>query len=153
MLSECYDSWVEQRTTTFSKVGHANWVDWAGYKVDRWSTSGLLFSIGSGAISWSSKKQPIVALSSIEAEYKGLAIVVACEVVWLKRILKDLGVSINNPGLILAPSTWLGTRYSMLGQSTPRCTTTSFESVSLQGMSTFNISIPIFKWSTSSRKL
>ena len=71
-------------------------VDWAGFKVDRRSTSGSAFSLGSGALSWSSKKQPIVPLSSAEAEYRGGA-VAACEVVWLKRILKDLGVPIKDP--------------------------------------------------------
>ena len=62
--------------------GYTN-ADWAGYKADR----------SSGAISWSSKKQPTIALSSTEAEYKG-ATLATCEVVWLKRILKDLGVPI-----------------------------------------------------------
>jgi hypothetical protein len=41
-----------------------------------------MFSFGSGAISWSSKKQLTVALSSMEAKYRGAAII-ACEVVWL----------------------------------------------------------------------
>ncbi len=49
-----------------------------------------MFSFGSGAISWSSKKQPTVELSSTEAEYRGAAIV-ACEVVWLQKLLSDLG--------------------------------------------------------------
>ena len=70
--------------------------DWAGYKADRRSTSGFVFSLGNGAISGSNKKQPTVALSSIEAEYKG-ATVAACEAVWLKRILKDLGIPIKDP--------------------------------------------------------
>jgi hypothetical protein len=48
-----------------------------------------MFSFGSGAVSWSSKKQPTVALSSTEAEYKG-TIIVACEVVWLQKLLSDL---------------------------------------------------------------
>ena len=56
------------------------YADWAGYKADGRLTSGFVFSLGSGAISWSSKKQPNVALSSIEAEYRGV-VVVACEVV------------------------------------------------------------------------
>jgi hypothetical protein len=49
-----------------------------------------MFSFGSGAVSWSSKKQPIVALSSTKVEYKSAAIV-ACEVVWLQKLLSDLG--------------------------------------------------------------
>jgi hypothetical protein len=53
-----------------------------------------LFSFGSGVVSWSSKKQPTVALSSTEAEYKGV-VIVACEVVWLQKLLLDLGQSMN----------------------------------------------------------
>ena len=45
---------------------------------------------------WSSKKQLTIALSSTEAEYRDAA-VTACEAVWLKRILKDLGVPIADP--------------------------------------------------------
>jgi len=41
-----------------------------------------MFSFGSGAVSWSSKKQPIVTLSSTKVEYRG-ATIAACEVVWL----------------------------------------------------------------------
>ena len=70
--------------------------DWVGYKVDRRSTSSFIFSLGIGAISCSSKKQPIVALSNTEAEYRG-TLVAPCEAVWLKRILKDVGVPIKDP--------------------------------------------------------
>jgi hypothetical protein len=57
-------------------------VDWVDNVSDRRSTSGFMFSFGSGVVSWSSKKQPTVVLLSIEAKYRGAAIV-ACEVVWL----------------------------------------------------------------------
>jgi hypothetical protein len=53
-----------------------------------------MFSFGSGTVSWNNKKQPTVALSSTEAEYKG-ATVVACEVVWLLKLLSDLGQSVD----------------------------------------------------------
>jgi hypothetical protein len=43
-----------------------------------------MFSFGSGDVSWSSKKQLIVALSSTEAEYRG-ATIVACEVFGYKN--------------------------------------------------------------------
>jgi hypothetical protein len=69
-------------------------VDWADNVSDKRSTSGFMFSFGSGAISWSSKKQPTIALSSTEAEYRGVAIA-ACEVVWLQKLLSDLGQSVD----------------------------------------------------------
>ena len=43
--------------------------DWAGSTIDRKSTSGCCFSMGSGVISWFSRKQSYVALSIAEAEY------------------------------------------------------------------------------------
>ena len=53
-----------------------------------------VFSFGSGAVSWSSKKQPTVALSSTEAEYRG-ATMVACEITWLQKLLHDLGHDVS----------------------------------------------------------
>jgi len=43
--------------------------DWAGSVDDRKSTSGMCFSLGSAMISWGSRKQKSVALSTPEAEY------------------------------------------------------------------------------------
>jgi hypothetical protein len=48
-----------------------------------------MFSFGNGVVSWNSKKQPTVALSSTEVEYKG-ATIAACEVVWLQKLLSYL---------------------------------------------------------------
>lgn len=65
--------------------------DWAEDRNDRRSTTGYSFRIGSGAISWKSKKQPTVSLSSTEAEYKALAD--SCkEGLWLRRLLAELHV-------------------------------------------------------------
>eukprot|EP00253_Pinus_taeda_P008551 PITA_08551 len=63
--------------------------DWAGSVDDRKSTSGYVFHVGSEAISWASKKQPIVALSTVEAEYV-VATVAACQAVWMRRMLRSL---------------------------------------------------------------
>ncbi|XP_040863463.1 secreted RxLR effector protein 161-like [Glycine max] len=43
--------------------------DYAGDVNDRRSTLGYVFVLGSGAVSWSSKKQPVVTLSTTEAEF------------------------------------------------------------------------------------
>ena len=64
-------------------------IDYAGDQDDRKSTSGYVFMINSSAVSWSSKKQPVVTLSTTEAEFIAAASS-ACQVVWLRRILKSL---------------------------------------------------------------
>jgi hypothetical protein len=58
-----------------------------------------MFSFGSGVVSWSSKKQPTIALSNTKAEYKG-AKITACEVVWLQKLLLDLGHLVDAPIVI-----------------------------------------------------
>lgn len=73
--------------------------DWAGSIDDRKSTSGYVFCIGSKIISWSSKKQKTIALSSAEAEYIA-ATDAACEAVWLRRILGDLQQKQMDPTII-----------------------------------------------------
>jgi hypothetical protein len=45
--------------------------------------------LSSGAISWSSKKQPVVTLSTTEAEFIAAASC-ACQAVWLRRMLEKL---------------------------------------------------------------
>ena len=63
--------------------------DWAGDHETRRSTSGYVFNIGSGAISWSSKRQSSTALSSCEAEYIGQTQATK-EAIWLRRLLAEL---------------------------------------------------------------
>ena len=69
--------------------------DWAGDPTDRRSTTSYCFLIGSSLISWRSKKQTFVASSSIEVEYCALADTTS-ELLWLRWLLKDLGVSISS---------------------------------------------------------
>jgi hypothetical protein len=63
--------------------------DYAGDLDDRKSTTGYVFMYGNGAVSWSSKKQAIVTLSTTEAEFVAAASC-ACQAVWLGRILEQL---------------------------------------------------------------
>lgn len=66
--------------------------DWAGCRQTRRSTAGYLFNIGSGAISWQSKRQNTVALSTCEAEFIGQTQATK-EAIWLRRLLHELNVS------------------------------------------------------------
>ena len=63
--------------------------DWAGSVVDQKRTSGYCFSLGSTVVSWFSRKQKSLALSSTEAEYMA-AIQASCEVLWLCKLLVNL---------------------------------------------------------------
>lgn len=63
--------------------------DWGGTE-DRRSTTGFLFFVNNSLISWSSKRQQTVALSSTEAEYMA-ATQATKEALWLRQLLADLG--------------------------------------------------------------
>lgn len=63
--------------------------DYAGDEADSRSTSGYVFLLSAGAVSWMSKKQTIVTLSTTEAEFVAAA-TCACQVVWMRQVLKNL---------------------------------------------------------------
>ena len=64
-------------------------VDWASDVNDRRSTMGYAFSLGDGMVSWSSKRQPTVALSTTEAEYMAASHCTK-EAIWLRQLLDDM---------------------------------------------------------------
>ena len=71
-------------------IGYTD-ADFAGFNVDRKSTSGMAHFLGSCLISWGSKKQNSVALSTAESEYIAAALCCA-QLLWIKTQLKDFGV-------------------------------------------------------------
>ena len=73
--------------------------DWAGDINDRRSTSGYLFQISGGAVTWSSKKQSCVALSTAEAEYVALSSA-AQEAVWMRQLTTELQNPPETPTII-----------------------------------------------------
>ena len=80
------------------KLHRFTYVDWAGSPSDRKRKSRGIFSIRSTTISWYSRKQRSVALSSTEAEYMA-ASQVACESIWMRKILVGLFGSSMDPTL------------------------------------------------------
>jgi hypothetical protein len=68
--------------------------DWAGSILDRKSTSRYFTFVGGNLVTWRSKKQKVVARSSAEAEFRGMAKGL-CELLWLRRLLMEIGYGPN----------------------------------------------------------
>ncbi|WMV34959.1 hypothetical protein MTR67_028344 [Solanum verrucosum] len=77
--------------------------DWAACPDSRKSVSGYLVLMGDSPISWKSKKQATVSLSSAEAEYRAVRQVVG-ELVWFERLLNELCVHCSLPIQIFCDS-------------------------------------------------
>ena len=83
---------------TFHSYADADW----GRDVDtRRSVSGILHSLGSSSVAWSSKMQPTVSLSNTKAEYRVLTDT-AKDVIRFRRLLDELGLGENTPTVILS---------------------------------------------------
>jgi hypothetical protein len=82
----------------FEVIGYSD-LDYAGYKVERRSTSGTYQLLGRSLVSWSSKKQNSVALSTAKAEY--IAAGSCCtQILWMKATLNDIGIKFKNSSFI-----------------------------------------------------
>eukprot|EP00253_Pinus_taeda_P034837 PITA_34837 len=78
--------------------------DWAGSVDDRKSTSGGAFFMGSRLVSWLSKKQSLIALSTAEVEY---VVVASCctQLLWMMQTLQDFQITCTPPISILCDNT------------------------------------------------
>ncbi|KAJ0625451.1 putative RNA-directed DNA polymerase [Helianthus annuus] len=74
--------------------------DWAGDKGDRRSTSGYFTLVGGNLVTWRSKKQKVVALSSAEAEFRGIARGLT-EILWIRKLLTEVGFPPTEPTRIM----------------------------------------------------
>lgn len=78
--------------------------DWAGCPDTRKSTTGWCMFLGEALISWKCKKQDSVSKSSTEAEYRAMS--AACsEIIWLRGLLTELGISQVQPTPLHADNT------------------------------------------------
>jgi hypothetical protein len=84
--------------STFDLIGYSD-ADWAGCKIDRNSTSGTCQFLGRSLVSWASKKQNSIALSTAEAEY--IAAGHCCvQLLWMRQTLRDYGYKLSKVPLL-----------------------------------------------------
>ncbi|GJY43029.1 ribonuclease H-like domain-containing protein [Tanacetum coccineum] len=73
--------------------------DWAGFPTTRRSTSGYCVFLGDNLLSWSAKRQHTLSRSNVEAEYRGVANVVA-EAAWIRNLLPELHSPIHSATIV-----------------------------------------------------
>jgi len=72
--------------------------------INRHSVTGYCIFLGSSPIAWKSKKQAAVSRSSTEAELRALATTTS-EIIWLRWLLADFGISCDGPTPLLCDNT------------------------------------------------
>jgi hypothetical protein len=84
------DKWFSP--LAFADASHAQ-------EVGRKSRSGHVIMMAGAAVSWFSKKQPVVSISSTEAEYYALSEAVK-EVLWVRQVFNEIGIPLNDPTIV-----------------------------------------------------
>ncbi|KAJ0454457.1 putative RNA-directed DNA polymerase [Helianthus annuus] len=84
-----------KKTGDFSVSGYVD-SDWAKCLSTRKSVTGYCVFLGNTLVSWKSKKQGFVSRSTAEAEYRAMCSA-ACEVMWIRNVLSELGIKCALP--------------------------------------------------------
>nr|GEU33304.1 putative copia-type protein [Tanacetum cinerariifolium] len=74
---------------------------WAGDKGDPRSTSGYFTLVGGNLVTWRSKKQKVVALSSAEVEFRGIGRGIT-EVLWIPKLITEIGYPPQEPSKVMS---------------------------------------------------
>ncbi|XP_058734028.1 secreted RxLR effector protein 161-like [Vicia villosa] len=86
----------EDREATITCYSDA---DWGGDEEDRRSTTGYFFQVFGAPISWCSKKQHVMELSSREAEYIAGSYA-TCQAIWIRPVLEEIEVEVKKPFML-----------------------------------------------------
>ncbi|KAK2359506.1 putative mitochondrial protein [Trifolium repens] len=94
LKATCNIGLLYQKSNDYKLIGFCD-ADYAGDRVERKSTSGNCQFIGENLISWASKRQTTIAMSTTEAEYISAA-KCCTQLLWMKYQLEDYQISSNN---------------------------------------------------------
>ncbi|KAL6345172.1 hypothetical protein AAG906_013656 [Vitis piasezkii] len=84
------------KNTKELSLQYSNWISSVG---DNLSTTGWVFTLGGGAVSWGSKKQTCISHSTMEAEFIALA-ATGKEAEWLRDLMMDIPFTTNNVSIV-----------------------------------------------------
>lgn len=90
------DHGIRLLSHTITNLYAFSYSDWGGCPLTRRSTTRFCTFLGPNCVSWSAKKQPTVARSSTEAEYRAMASA-AAELTWITYLLSDIGFQLPQP--------------------------------------------------------
>ena len=90
------------RDADLTPLGYVD-ADYGGCRDTRQSTSGYVFTMAGGPVTWSSKRQATVALSTVEAEYVAMSCC-AQQMVWMQTWLDEVEIEHVLPGVIKGDS-------------------------------------------------
>ncbi|GJZ06417.1 ribonuclease H-like domain-containing protein [Tanacetum coccineum] len=93
------DHGLQLHVSSTSQLTAYTYADWTGCPVTRRSTSGYCVFLGDNLLSWSAKRQVTLSRSSAEAEYRGVANVVA-ETAWIRNLLIERHTPLSTATLI-----------------------------------------------------
>jgi hypothetical protein len=97
VATPCFGIWYP-KGSTFDLIGYSD-SDYAGCKIDRKSTSGTCQFLGRSLVSWSSKKQTSIALSTTEVEYVAAGQCCA-QLLWMRQTLRVFGYNLSKVPLL-----------------------------------------------------
>jgi hypothetical protein len=97
VATPCFGIWYP-KGSTFDLIEYSD-SDYTGCKVDRKSTTGTCQFLGRSLVSWSSKKQTSVSLSTAEAEYVAAGQCCA-QLLWMRQTLWDFGYNLSKVPLL-----------------------------------------------------
>jgi hypothetical protein len=90
---------VYKRNSISPLTGYTD-ADWGNCPVTRRSVTGYLSQFNGHLIGWQMKKQPVVSLSSCEAEYRALTDF-SCELLWIRQFINEVGLEeMNTPTIV-----------------------------------------------------
>lgn len=95
-LKGCLDKSILYRQHGNPRVEAYTNVDWVGSIFDCWSTYGYYTFVGGNLVTWQSKKQSLIARSSVEAKFRSM-VHGTCKLLWLRMWLIELDFHVSKP--------------------------------------------------------